>query len=469
MADSFYELWARNSKLKLFQILLWRKIVLIKLASSLRSGQSPTKSRWFKYGLFAIALLGVGFVGVKALNLAPPNQSSSEQLTLPVERKTVPISITANGTVNAERSINLSPKTAGTIKTLLVKEGDRVRKGQVIAVMDDSNLLGQLTQMRGQMGQQEANLQRLVAGNRPEDIAKAEAQLNSASAQLRQAEADLNRNKSLYESGAIAQQTSQKAATDRDTAQAAVMQAQQSLTLARAGSRSEDIAEAQARLEAAVGSLQSIQSQIDDTQILAPFDGIAIKKFADVGSFVSPSMSGGSGASASSSSILTLASDRLQVVVNISESQIGKVKLGQAVRIKAEAFQGEIFTGKVEQIAPQATVSQNVTSFEVRVGLTSPEAAKLRSGMNVEAKFEVGTLANALFIPNAAVVKKADGVGVYVLGSDRKPMFQTIQIGSTADNLTEVKSGLQGNERVLISPPSKEPASGFNFPPRASQ
>ena len=100
-------------------------------------------------------------------------------LTQPVEWQTVPITISANGTMSADRSINLSPKTAEIVKTLLVKEGDRVTQGQVIAVMDDSNL-------RGQLAQQAANLQRLQAGNRREDIAKAEAQVAEARANLQQ-------------------------------------------------------------------------------------------------------------------------------------------------------------------------------------------------------------------------------------------------------------------------------------------
>lgn len=413
---------------------------------------------WLKFGLPAILLLlGPGGLGKQLLNSFNSTSSNSSQsvlITQTVERKTLPVTITANGTINAERSINLSPKSAGIIKTLLVKEGDRVRRGQLIAVMDDSGLRGQAIQMKAQVAQQKAGLQRLVAGNRPEDIAKVQFQLNSAQAELRQAEADFSSNQSLYDSGAISRQTYQKSVTSRYTAQSNVLQAQQSLTLAQAGSRSEDVSEARARVESALGSLQSVQTQLDDTKVVAPFDGIAIKKYADIGAFVSPSMSS-SGASASSSSIITLASDRLQVVVNLSESQIAKIKLGQAVKIKVDAFPNEQFNGKVDQIAPQATVSQNVTSFEVRVGITSA-ATKLRSGMNVDAQFEVGNLENALLVPNAAVVKQADGTGVYVLGSDRKPVFQAIQTGTTSGGFTEVKSGLKGNEQVLIGPPSKQ-------------
>jgi HlyD family secretion protein len=475
----------------------------------------PLKSRWL---IGSLLLMGLASGSLVALRSVSSPNSSQQMLTAAVERQSLPVTITANGTVNAERSINLSPKSAGVIKTLLVKEGDRVRQGQVIAVMDDSNLQGQLAQMRGQLGQQEANLQRLIAGNRPEDIAKAEAQLAEAEANLQQLragnrpqeiaqvsarlmqaqatlqqrEADVQRYQQLYDTGAIARQNLEQKITDRDVAQQQVMEADQSLALQnagtrpeqiaqaqarvdqqaqtvaalRAGNRVEDIAQARAQVEAAQGALQTVAAQLNDTKVVAPFDGIVMKKYADVGAFVSPSMAGGSSASASSSSILTLASTRHDVSVNLSESQISKIKPGQAVTLKVDALPDVEVTGKVDRIAPQAAVTQNVTSFEVQVAITSSTANLVKTGMNVEAKFAVGNLANALLVPNAAVVRQAQGEGVYVLNSDRKPQFQAIQTGITTSGKTEVKTGLQGNEQVLVSPPAPTKSSGIGFPPR---
>jgi HlyD family secretion protein len=416
--------------------------------------------KWMRFGLLLMVfLLGAGRLGANFFAAPQP-----QPLTQPVERKTIPVTITANGTVKAERSINLSPKSSGIIKSLKVKEGDHVRQGQVIAVMDDSNLRGELTQARGQLAQQSANLQRLMAGNRPEDIAKAEAQLAEAEANLqelrsgnrpqeiaqaaarlqqsqatlRQREDDLRRNQQLYDTGAISRQSLEQEITDRDIAKQQVMEAEQALALQdagarpeqiaqaqarvdqqaqtaaaqRAGNRAEDIAQAEAQVESAEGALQSIEAQINDTQVVAPFDGVVLEKFADVGAFVSPSMSGGGGNSASSSSILMLANDRYYVSVNLSESQISKIKVGQTVTLKADALPREKLVGRVDRVAPQAKVSQNVTSFEVRVVVASPAKNPLKMGMNVEATFEVSNLDNVLLVPNAAIVREAQGEGV---------------------------------------------------------
>ncbi len=469
--------------------------------------------RWLWGFLSVFLLLTLGF----GRNLLTSRRSSdSDTLTRQVERATVPVVITANGTVEAERAINLSPKNSGVVETLLVEEGDRVTQGQVVALMDDSNLRGELLQVQGQLAQQKANLERIIAGDRPEDIARAEAQLAEAEANLRelrsgnrnqeisqaearlqrarttlqQRETNLQRYESLFSAGAISREDVEQRRVDRDVAIADVREAEEALSLTNAGSRDEQIAQAEARVEqqrqsvaaiksgnrpedieqaraqvlSAEGTLQTTEARLQDTEIRAPFDGVVNQIYAELGAFVSPSVSGGNTESASSSSILQLSSDRNEVVVNLPEAQIAKVEVGQPVVIQADAFSGETFTGQVSQIAAQASVSQNVTSFEVRLSLDLPEAEKLRVGMNVEAQFEVGQIENALLVPNAAVVKGPEGEGVYVLEGD-EPVFQSIQSGETVQGQTEVISGLDGDEQVLISPPSEaESPGGFQLP-----
>lgn len=469
--------------------------------------------KWLWAFLSVFVLLGLG-IGRNLL--ISSRQLEPDALTQPVERATVPVVITANGMVEAERSINLSPKNSGVVETLLVEEGDRVTQGQVVALMDDSNLRGELLQVQGQLAQQEANLDRLIAGDRPEDIARAEAQLAESEANLRelragnrnqeisqaearlqrvrttlqQRETNLQRYESLFNAGAISQEEVEQRKADRDVASADVREAEEALSLANAGSRNEQIVQAEARVEqqgqsvaalkagnrsedieqaraqvlSAQGTLQTTEAKLQDTEIRAPFDGVINQIYAELGAFVSPSVSGGNTESSSSSSILQLSSIRNEVIVNLPEAQIAKVEIGQPVVIKADAFSGETFTGQVSQVSAQATVSQNVTSFEVKLSLDFPEAEKLRVGMNVEAQFEVGRLENALLVPNAAVVRGPEGEGVYVLEGN-EPVFQSIQSGETAQGQTEVISGLDGDEQILISPPSEAtPSGGFQLP-----
>ncbi|RCJ39141.1 efflux transporter periplasmic adaptor subunit [Nostoc minutum NIES-26] len=468
------------------------------------------KNRWLSW-LVALCLLGgIGYAVYYQVAVLPGQQARRRILTQPVERQNLAIAISANGTVKPERSINLSPKNSGVLKTLLAKEGELVKQGQILAYMDDSNLRGQLTSAKGQLAQAEANLQKAQAGNRPQDIAQSQAQLEEAEANLQKAQAgnrpqdiaqaqarlqsaqatlskaedDFRRNQQLYTAGGISLQTLNQTRADRDSAQAQVNEAQQALALQKAGSRPEDIEQsravvkqrqqalallkagsrqedidaANAQVISARGSLQNVQSDINDTIIRAPFDGVVTKKYADPGAFVTPTTASSEVSSATSSSILALASTN-EVVANLAETNISKIKLGQEVKITADAYPGKTFEGKVSQIAAQATVTQNVTSFEVKVSLTDPERL-LRSGMNVAADFQVGKLENALVVPTAAVVRRENATGVYVAGENNRPVFTRIETGVTVNNFTEVKSGLRGNERVLLSfPPGSRPQS----------
>jgi HlyD family secretion protein len=415
--------------------------------------------RWL--GLLCLSLLAGGsYWAFQRSASAPP--AGPRPTIVEVERKDLAITVSSNGTVEPEQLVNVSPKTTGIMTRLLVEEGDRVSQGQIIAYMDDSNLRGQFTQAQGQLAKAQADLAKMEAGNRVEEIGQAQARLESAEADLSLAEADLKRNQGLYESGAIARQAYDQTRTVRDTAQAKLMEVQQALALSQAGSRTEDIAAAKAQVISAEGTLQTIQAQVNDTIVRAPFNGVVSRKYADPGAFVAPTTAGSSVSSATSSSILSLASAN-RVVANVAESRISQIKLGQPVTITADAFPGKTFEGRVSQIATQAIVEQNVTSFEVKVALVGAAAKELRSGMNVSAQFNVGQLQDVLTVPTVAVTRKDKVTGVYVGAPGQPPRFLPITTGITVDNRTEVKSGLAGTEHILINVPTKPPSRGFSF------
>ncbi|MBD2461272.1 efflux RND transporter periplasmic adaptor subunit [Oscillatoria sp. FACHB-1407] len=424
--------------------------------------QQRRKARWVVGILSLMLIAGGGYVAYRQLASSQP-QTHQRPPVVPVEHTDLTITVSANGTIEPKQVVNVSPKTAGIVNRLLVEEGDLVTEGQIIAYMDDSDLQGQLTQARGQLAAAEANLQKMLAGNRAEETAQAQARFTSAQANLRQAEDDLSRNQELYTAGAISRQVYNRAVTARDTAQAEVVEVQQALALSQAGYRTEDIAQARAQVESARGVLQTIQTQIEDTIIRAPFGGIVSRTYADPGAFVTPTTAGSSVSSATSSSILSLASTN-QVVANVSESNISKIQVGQPVLIEADAYPGKTFQGRVSHIATEATVEQNVTSFEIEVTLLSG-AEQLRSGMNVAVEFQVQQLANVMTVPSIAITTQEDVTGVFVGSPNQPPRFVPITTGATVDNRTEVKDGLTGTEHVLLSLPAKpDSQSGFSLP-----
>lgn len=112
-------------------------------------------------------------------------------------------------------------------------------------------------------------------------------------------------------------------------------------------------------------------------------------------------------------------------------------------------------------MATQSTVDQNVTNFEVKMSLDDPKNL-LQVGMNVNVKFNVGTLDNALVVPTVAIVRQVQGTGVYLAnqGENRKPKFQPITTGVTVEDKTVVASGLKAGDRVLLSFPQGERPAG---------
>ena len=412
-------------------------------------------NRWLLGFIFLCLIAGGGYAYRQLF--VNPQQEARKVLTARVERISLPVTVSANGTIQPERLINVSPKTSGRLKSLLVKEGDRVKQGQILAYMDDSNLRGQLIQAQGQLAAARANLQKLIAGNRSEDIAQAQAELRNVQAALREAAINLRQNQQLYSSGAISNRDLIASRAAYDSAVSEVTRAQQALALQQNGSRPEDIAQARAQVTQEQGAVQNIQTQINDTVIRAPFSGVVSKKYADPGAFVTPTTAGSEVSSATSSSILSLASTN-QVVADIAESNIAQIRLGQEISFQADAYPGKTFAGRVTQIAVQSTVEQNVTSFEVKAAIASDNQQLLRSGMNVNVEFKAGELDNAMVVPTVAIARQENGTGVFVAGENNKPIFTPIQTGTTVNDKTEVLSGLTGTERVFITfPPGTKP------------
>ena len=395
-------------------------------------------------------LTGGSYLLYRQFGLLPQQQDQAQTQTVGVEKATLPITVTANGAVEPEQLTNVGPKTSERLESVIVVEGDTVAGGDVVAYMDSSDLQGQLIQVQGELAAAEANLAMLIAGNRPQEISQSAATLASAEASLAETQEVLQRYESLYEQGAVSAEETTGYRTQRDTAQAEVERAQQALDLSQSGSREEEIAQARAQVTQAQGALTTIENQLEDTIIRAPFSGVVTTRYADPGDFVSPSTAASETTGSSSSSILSLASN-YQVVAKVAETNIAQIQRGQPAFIQADAFPDQTFDGTVAQVAEEATVVSNVTSFEVRVNLSTEAQAVLKPGMNVDVEFQAGEVANVLTVPTVAIVREEAGEGVLVMGPDGSPQFRPVETGLTVEDKTEVVSGLEGNEQIVLS------------------
>lgn len=434
-------------------------------ASEMEFAQAKRGRKWWLWLLILALLGGGGYFAYSQFFVPKSGNGQRKSRLVSVKRADLPIIITANGTIQPETSINVSPKTAGRLKTLLAKEGEAVQKGQILAKMDDSNLQGQLIQSQAQVAAAKASAQAVIVGNRAQDIAQARANLENAIAAAKQTEIIFRQNEKIFKEGAISSRDYETSRTSLQANQARVRQFQQALSLQQAGSRPEEIARVQADVAAAEGNLLTIKTLIDDTSIRAPFNGVVSKKFADPGAYVTPQTSGSSVSSATASSILALTSNN-QVNAFVAETDIARVKVGQEITFKADAYPDQQFKGKVKSITPQATVTQNVTSFEVKSNILGEAKRLMQTGMNASVSFNVGSLEKVLVVPTVGIVRQKGMTGVYVKSEKSpEPEFLPIETGISGKNakgrdVTEVKTGLTEGQEIYISfPEGQRPRS----------
>ncbi len=293
------------------------------------------KWRWALPLLAGSVLVGAaGFYTASRRATTDPDLS---ELTVPAQTQDLTVRVEASGSVVPISTVNVSPKTSGRLAALYVDQGERVKAGQIVARMDSESLKARLAQTKAQLTQAEADYKKVRAGSRIEEIGRAKAQVAAA-----QAQAELNRQRaeryrSLARAGAIAQDQLDEVLSGDRSARANLREAQQQLQELSMGSRSEDIESAAARVKAARAQVALVQAQLDDTIIRVPFDGIVTQKYATVGAIVTPTTSASTTVSATSTSIVALASE-LELKVNVPETDIAQVKNDQRVEIMADAY-----------------------------------------------------------------------------------------------------------------------------------
>lgn len=457
-------------------------------------------------GLITASLLVAGGAGYLVI-AAKPAKINLDELTVPVDVQDLAVRITANGTVQPIQTVNLSPKTAGRLVKLEVEQGDQVDAGDVVAVMEQDDVKARFLGARADLQQAQARLAEAKAGPRPEEIAQAKqrfqqaqarlaealvgnpreidqavAQAQTASSRLDLAEARVERYQGLFDEEVISEDKFDEVKTERDTAEAQLYEAQKRLEqvyrtkntqtspeiaqLKAAvneagfavqqllqGTRKEEIAQLEAAVEAAKAQAQAAYIQLQDTIIRAPFPGIITQKYATVGAFVTPTTSASSTASATSTSIVALATQQLEVLAEVPEVDIGQIQEKQPVQVISDAFPDQAFRGQVRLVAPEAVVENDVTSFQVRVALAPEAQETLRSGMNVDLTFLGKPISDALVVPTVAVVTKEGETGVMVPDFEDQPKFKPVTIGATIEDKTQIIRGLREGEKVFIDLP----------------
>lgn len=265
----------------------------------------------------------------------------------------------ASGTVEATEA-HLGFQAAGRIHRLRVEEGDPVRRGDTLAVLDRREMLARRDGIRAEIEAARATLRELESGFRVEEVRQAEAARDAAAEQLEDARRDLGRTRRLHEGDAVSQEALDKARTAYEVARSEHRRAQEQLELLRSGPRPEKIEAQRARLQGARARLRAVEAGLENMVVTAPFPGVVTVRHSEPGETVSPG-----------SAVLTVMNpgDRW-VRIYVREDRIGAVKLGQPASITTDSYPQREYEGRVRFIASEAEFTpKNVQTTEERVKL----------------------------------------------------------------------------------------------------
>ena len=255
---------------------------------------------------------------------------------------------------------NVGFKLGGRVIDLRVDEGQSVRKGDLLARLDNAELASIVTQQRAALREAQAKLSELQAGSRPQEIEQAKANVQSQEAELVRIRNDFERSEMLYRNGAIpsAQFDAAKSSLDSRTAQ--LRHSTEALSLTREGPRKESIEAAADRVRQARAALAAAEDRLGDTVVYAPFSGIILRKNVELGDTV--------GVGTPVYTIGDLASPWIKVYVK--EDKLGLVRLGQKAQVTADTYPGKVYDGWVSFISSEAEFTpKNVQTPEERVKL----------------------------------------------------------------------------------------------------
>lgn len=326
--------------------------------------------------------------------------------------------VTATGTIEPVTSVTVGTQVSGIVSKLYVDYNSVVKKGQVIAELDKSNLVSELNSAKASLEQ-------------------AKASLSSAESSLSYQVANFRRNKALYQKGLISGNDYESARLSYQTAMASVSSARDQVSAAR-----EQVKKAQTNLGYAT--------------ITSPIDGIVLSKSVEEGQTVA--------ASFSTPTLFTIAKDltNMQVVADVDEADIGDVKVGERVTFTVDAYPDNTFSGTVKQVRQEATTTNNVVTYSVVISAPNADL-KLKPGLTATVTIYTQENKGVLSVPSKALrftpeKEAVGGMKIKDIANAKNKVWtiegntvvaHRVNIGMTDGSHTQILSGIRRGAKVI--------------------
>jgi len=406
------------------------------------------------------AVLGVaGFRIYKKMNMKKSETTTDIQARqgIPVEavligRGDIESRLAIYGTLKGRNEVPINPKVGGRIQRIYVENGDRVRAGQVLVQIETKEINDQVNQARAALAgarQQEAMV---YNGARDQERRQAQNMVDQAEQGFAVAESTLKRMDALFKQGIIAQQQYDSVKLQYDLAKSQLDNARQQLDMVKEGARDEQKEMAKQGVKQAEAAVAFAESQLGNASVVSPVSGVVSSRMFDVGTLVGPSMP---------YPLMTIVDDSsFSLKADISEVDLDKVRIGQPVELTIDAIPGMVFSGKISEINPSA--SMGTRTYTLKVDVENRDKL-MKSGLFARGSVKVQSKAGVLKVPKDALVKRAGEQGVFVIGDCKnsevkgsksrtcKVSFTPIEIGIVNTLTVEAVKGLNEGDEIVLT------------------
>ena len=354
-----------------------------------------------------------------------------------VQQDTIRRTVAGDGTLWARDQASVVPKISAPVQRFLVRRGDHVSQGQLLAVLEARDLTASAAESRAQVAQADANLRATQSATVPDAIVKAQTDADAAKQAEEAAQRLLENRKKLLEQGALARKLVDDAQVAWAQAHGNYLAAQEHLRTLQSVGKQEQIKTAEAQVEAARSHLQSTEAQLSYAEIHSPIAGVIADRPVYPGEMAAPG-----------TPLLTVM-DISKVVarVNVPQNQVGSIKVGDPAEV-TEADSSEQLQGKVTVVSPATDAA--TTTLQVWIEIDNP-GGKLKPGTSVHALIVTEAIKAAVVVPVAAILPGEEGgTAVLTVSEDHVAHKRAVQVGVREGDKVQVLNGVRPGEEVVV-------------------
>jgi HlyD family secretion protein len=359
--------------------------------------------------------------------------------TTPAEHATISETVSAEAVVYPVEQAVISPKITAPITEFKVQRGSRVKKGQLLATLENKDLAGQAEASTGNFEQADAGYATSVGATIPQQLQKAELDAAAAKAAFDAQQRVYDSRKELFQQGAIPQRDLDSASVALAQARSANEVAQKQLTDLRRLGREQAIKSAHGSRDSAKGLMDAAEAQLSYSRILSPIDGVVTDRPLYAGDL----------ATANQPILTVMNLSRIIAKSHVPQSEAAKLRVGNAAELKVSGLD-EPVKGRITLVSP--ALDTGSTTIEVWVEAAKPNPA-LKPGMTVAVSMTGKTVKDAVVVPAGAVFKNAEGGTDYVVlaGSDQKAHWKTVQVGVRNSEDAQIINGIKQGDPIVSS------------------